>query len=114
MNFISAIYAVAGGAAACVTLLLILVVFLIKKVKCQRKAIEITKEEIDEFTVGVAAEKAKAKGINGLFVLPYDTRLEIPKSDVNFREPVHPKAVHNFVWPVPELNHCFVGILQSL
>lgn len=80
------IYAVAGGAAACLMLLLALVFFLVKKVKEQRKTIEITNEEIDEFMLGIAAEKAQAKGINGLFILPYDTGLEIPKSDVTFRK----------------------------
>ena len=80
------VIASAGGAAAFVVLLLILVIVLLRKVKQQRKEIEMTQEEIDEFMLGVAAEKANAKGINGLFILPYDTRLEIPKADVAFRE----------------------------
>ena len=46
----------------------------------------MTNDEIDEFMLGIAAEKAQSKGINGLFVLPYDTKLEIPKSDVTFRK----------------------------
>ena len=69
---------------------LILVVTLMKKVKEQRKEIEMSKEEIDEFMLGVATEKARAKGINGLFILPYDTKLEIPKTDVTFRKAKNP------------------------
>ena len=77
----------AGGAAAFLILLLIFVVILMNKVKQQRKEIEMTNEEIDEFMLGVATEKANAKGINGLFILPPDTKLEIPKSDEVFRKP---------------------------
>ena len=66
------------------TLLIGLVAFLVRKVKQKRKTIELTGEEIDEFLQGVPREKANAKGINNLFVLPYDTRLEIPKADVSF------------------------------
>ena len=76
----------AGGAAVFVALSSIVVLILLRKVKRQRKKIEMTNEEIDEFMLGVAAEKANAKGINGLFVLPYDTRLEIPKAEVHFRK----------------------------
>ena len=83
---LTTVVAAAAGAAAFLALLLILVVVLMRKVKRQRKEIEITNEEIDEFMLGVAAEKANAKGINGLFILPYDTKLEIPKSDVIFRK----------------------------
>ena len=54
--------------------------------KRQSKQIEMTKEEIDEFMLGIAQEKAQAKGINGLFVLPYDKKLEIPKSRITFRK----------------------------
>ena len=79
--------AAAAGTAAFVVLLLILLAILLLKVKRQKKFIEITKDEIDEFMLGVAAEKAHAKGINGLFVLPYDKSLEIPKSALNFRKP---------------------------
>ena len=75
---------VVGGAAVGLVLLLALVIVLARKVKEQRKRIEITNEEIDEFMLGIAAEKAQAKGINGLFILPYDMSLEIPKSDVTF------------------------------
>ena len=57
-----------------------------QKVKRQRKKFEMSKEEMDEFILGIAAEKAKAMGINGLFILPYDTRLEIPKADLSFRK----------------------------
>lgn len=85
-KFYVVIYGVIGGAAACLALLLALVIFLVRKVKEQRKTIEMTNDEIDEFRLGIAAEKARAKGINGLFILPYDTSLEIPKSDVTFRE----------------------------
>ena len=46
----------------------------------------MTAEEIDEFLQGMPWQKAEAKGINGLFVLPYDTKLEILKSDVVFRK----------------------------
>ena len=87
MSLISVIYGVGGGAVAIVFLLLTLVVILMKKVKRQEKKLEITAEEIDEFMLGIAAEKANAKGINGLFVLPYDPKLEIPKSDVTIRKP---------------------------
>ena len=55
-----------------------------KKEKEQRKQIEITQEEIDEFLLGVPRHKADANGMNGLFVLPYDRRLEVPKADVTF------------------------------
>ena len=77
----------AGGAAAFIVLLLVLLLLLLKKVKRQRKQIRITKEEIGEFLLGVPLHKAHATGINELFVLPYDTKLEIPKSDVVFCEP---------------------------
>ena len=66
--------------------MLTLVIVLMRKVKEQRKTLEMTNDEIDEFMLGIAAEKAQSKGINGLFVLPYDTKLEIPKSDVTFRK----------------------------
>ena len=87
MIFVVVIYAVGGGAAACVLLLLTLIILLVKKVKRQQKRLEMTAEEIDEFMLGIAAEKANAKGINGLFILPYDTKLEIPKSEVTIRKP---------------------------
>ena len=78
MNYHTAsTYAVIGGAAVCVALLLTLVIILMRKVKRQRKQIEMTNEEIDEFMLGIAAEKANAKGINGLFILPYDTNPHI-------------------------------------
>ena len=83
---VTTVIGAAGGATAFFLLLLILVILLLRKVKKQREEIEMTNEEIDEFMLGIAAEKASAKGINGLFVLPYDTRLEIPKSDVTFRK----------------------------
>ena len=67
--------------------LLALVIVLMKKMKKQRKELEMTNEEIDEFMLGIAAEKANARGINGLFILPYDTKLEIPKSDVTISKP---------------------------
>ena len=70
------------GATAILVLLLILVIVLLKR----REETKLTHEEIDEFLLGVSAEKAKAKLINGPLVLPYDTRLEIPKADVLFRE----------------------------
>ena len=82
LNFHVATYTVIGGASVCVAVLLTLVIILIRKVKRQRHEIEMTQEEINEFMLGIAAEKAKAKGINGLFILPYDTKLEIPKSNV--------------------------------
>ena len=85
-KFYVVIYAVVVGGSTCLLLLVVLVIFLVKKVKEQRKTIEVTNEEIDEFMLGIAAEKAQAKGINGLFILPYDTSLEIPKSDVTFRK----------------------------
>ena len=84
---LTTVVAAAAGAAAFLILLLVLVVILFKKVKEQRNEIEMTNEEIDEFMLGVTAEKANAKGINGLFILPYDTKLEIPKSGVIFRKP---------------------------
>ena len=65
-------------------LFLVLLLLLLKKVKTQRRQIEITKEEVDEFLLGVPRHKANAKGINEPFVLPYDTKLEIPKSKVVF------------------------------
>ena len=83
------IYAVSGGAATFIILLLVIVVTLSKIVKRQREQIELTNEEIDEFMLGVAAEKVNSKGLNGLFVLPYDTKLEIPKSDITFRKNVY-------------------------
>ena len=81
---VAVVVGTAGGAAAFVALSLIVVVILMKKVKQQRKLIEITREEIDEVLLGVPRHKANAKGMNDLFVLPYDTNLEIPKSDVIF------------------------------
>ena len=80
------IYAISGGAGSCLLLMLALVIILMRKVESQRKTIELTSEEIDEFMLGIAAEKANSRGINGLFVLPYDAALEVPKSDVNIRE----------------------------
>ena len=85
-TFTAVIYAISGGAAFCLLLMLALVIVLMRKVKSQRKTIELTSEEISEFMRGIATEKANAKGINGLFVLPYDTGLEIPKTDVTIRE----------------------------
>ena len=76
------IYTLTAGATTCMLLLLALVVLLVRKLKQQRKVIEMTNEEIDEFMLGIAEEKAKSKGLNGLFILPYDTRLEIPRADV--------------------------------
>ena len=70
------------GVTAILVLLLILVIILLKR----REETKLTNEEIDEFLLGVSAEKANAKLIDGPFVLPYDTRLEIRKSDVLFRE----------------------------
>ena len=78
------VIASAGGAAAFLILLLILLVILVNKVKQQRKQIELTREEIDEFLLGIPRHKANANGINDLFVRPYDTRLEISKDDVVF------------------------------
>ena len=83
---ITTVIASTGGAAAFFISLLILVVILLSKIKRQRKEIEMTKKEIDEFMLGMAAEKANAKGINGLFVLPYDKSLEVSKSSVKFRK----------------------------
>ena len=83
---LSVVIASAGGAAAFVVLLLILLAILMRKVEQQRTQIQITKEEIDEFLLGVPRHKATAKGMNDLFVLPYDTSLEIPKSDMTFRK----------------------------
>ena len=84
---LTTVYAAAGGAAALVIILLTLLALLLRKVNKQRKEIELSKDEIDEFMQGVAAEKAKAKGINGLFVLSYDKSLEIAKSSLNFCKP---------------------------
>ena len=77
---------VSGAAAAFIILPLVLVLTLYKIVRRQRKRIAMTNEEINEFMKGVAAGKVAAKGINGLFVLPYDTWLEIPKSDITFHK----------------------------
>ena len=84
--FNAVIYAISGGAAVSVLLLLALVAVLMKKVKSQRKKLELTNEEITEFLLGVPREKASVKGINDLFVLPYDTKLEVVRSDVTFRK----------------------------
>ena len=81
---LTTVIAAAAGAAAFVIVLLILVGILLNKVKRQKKVIEMTTEEIDEFLQGMPWHKAQANGISGLFVLPYDTRLEIPKTDVDF------------------------------
>ena len=84
MAYNAAIAAVVGGAGVCILLLLFVVIILLKKVKRQRERIDMTADEIHEFMQGITAEKANAKGINGLFVLPYDKTLEILKSDVTF------------------------------
>ena len=84
LNLLAVTNAVTGGAATCMMLLLVIVIILVRKVKEQRKTIEMTNEEIDEFMRGVPREKANAKGINELFVLPYDTSLEVPRTDVSF------------------------------
>ena len=70
------------GVTAILVLLLILVIILLKR----REETKLTDEEIDEFLLGVSAEQANAKLINGPFVLPYDPRLEIPKAGVLFRK----------------------------
>ena len=76
------------AAVTCVIFLLVLAAILVRKVlkKKGKTSSEITEEEIEEFMQGVPEEKLKSQGIIAPFFLPYDTGLEVPKSDVAFRK----------------------------
>ena len=58
-------------------------------VKLLRKSHDMTSEEIALFIHGMSPEGIHARGTAGLFYLPYDFNLEIPKSQVIFRKGHH-------------------------